>query len=99
MAKLIVDSKADKQISGDDVEVKKKEVEEKDVSEGTFPFDDTKKEVTVHQREEIQISCDAVDFESKEVSVQKMHQSKRLNWTKWWRKRKMSVKPQFLLMI
>ena len=43
MTKLVVDIKKDKQISGYSEGVKKKEVEEKDVSEGLILIDDTKK--------------------------------------------------------
>ena len=43
LAELVIDSKKGKQISGDGEGVKTKEVEEKDVSEGTIPIDETKK--------------------------------------------------------
>ena len=42
MTELVVDTKEDKQISGDGEGVEHEEVEEKDVSEGMFPVYDTK---------------------------------------------------------
>ena len=43
LADLVVDSKEDKQISGNGEGVKRKEVKEKDVSEVMIPIDETKK--------------------------------------------------------
>ena len=64
VAELVVDSKEDKQISDHGVVVEQKVmVTEKDVSEGKFPIDDTKKELMVDKREEMQISCHAEDVD------------------------------------
>ena len=38
----------------------KKELEGKDVSESLIPFDETKNEVSIYKREEMQISGDRV---------------------------------------
>ena len=43
LAELVVDSKEEKQISGDGEWIKKKEVEENNVSEGITTIDDTEK--------------------------------------------------------
>ena len=47
LAELVAYNKEDKQISDGVEGVEKKETEEKDVSKGIFPVDDTKKELTV----------------------------------------------------
>ena len=47
LTELFAESKENKQISGDGERIEKKEAEEKDINEGTFPADDTKKEVAV----------------------------------------------------
>ena len=49
--------------------------------------------MTVDKRGEIQLSCHAEDDESKKVDAEKMLLLKRLNLTKRWNKRKMSLKP------
>ena len=54
LARLIVNSKEDKLISGDDEGVEHYEVE-RNVSEGTFLVDDTKKEVTADKRGAIKL--------------------------------------------
>ena len=57
------------------------------------------KKVTVDKREEMQTSYNAEDVKSKEVAAEKVLQLKGWILTKKWIKRKISVKPQFLLMI
>ena len=65
LAELIIVSEEDKQISGNDEGIKKKEVEERNVSESLIPIEKTKKEVTVNNREKMQISGDAESVDLK----------------------------------
>ena len=47
-----------------------------------FPVDDTKKEVTVDKREEMQISCHAEDVKSKGVAAEEDASAKGVKFDK-----------------
>ena len=71
MTELVVDSKENKPISDDGEGVEQKELMgEKDISEATIPVDDTKRQVAVDKREEMQIPYHAKDVKSNKVAAE-----------------------------